>query len=48
MEVSASIYGAAFYEVILLLFLNEGRKEMFYLTKHSTHFIYGYMASDIW
>ena len=26
----------------------EGRKEMFYLTKHSTHFIYGYMASDIW
>ena len=25
-----------------------GRKEMFYLTTHSTHFIYGYMASDIW
>ena len=25
----------------------EGRKEMFYLTTHSTHFIYGYMASDI-
>ena len=23
-------------------------KEMFYLTMHSTHFIYGYMASDIW
>ena len=22
------------------------RKEMFYLTTHSTHFIYGYMASD--
>ena len=21
---------------------------MFYLTSHSTHFIYGYMASDIW
>ena len=21
---------------------------MFYLTIHSTHFIYGYMASDIW
>ena len=21
---------------------------MFYLTMHSTHFIYGYMASDIW
>ena len=26
----------------------EGRKEMLYLTTHSTHFIYGYMASDIW
>ena len=25
-----------------------GRKEMFYLTTHSTHFIYGYMALDIW
>ena len=24
-----------------------GRKVM-YLTTHSTHFIYGYMASDIW
>ena len=23
-----------------------GRKEMFYLTTHSTHFIYGYMVSD--
>ena len=27
---------------------SEWRKEMFYLTMHSTHFIYGYMASDIW
>ena len=26
----------------------EGRNEMFYLTTHSTHFIYGYMTSDIW
>ena len=25
-----------------------GEGEMFYLTTHSTHFIYGYMASDIW
>ena len=24
----------------------KGRKEMFYLMMHSTHFIYGYMASD--
>ena len=23
-------------------------REMFYLTTHSTHFIYGYMTSDIW
>ena len=23
-------------------------REMFYLTTHSTHFIYGHMASDIW
>ena len=28
--------------------LNEREREMFYLTTHSTHFIYGYMASDIW
>ena len=27
--------------------LFSGRKEMFYLMTHSTHFIYGYMASDI-
>ena len=26
----------------------EGRKEMFYLTTHSTHFIYSYMTLDIW
>ena len=24
------------------------RKETFHLTTHSTHFIYGYMATDIW
>ena len=29
--------------------LVKGRKEgMFYLMTHSTHFIYSYMASDIW
>ena len=27
--------------------LTEREREMFYLTMHSTHFIYGYMASDI-
>ena len=26
----------------------EREREMFYLRTHSTHFIYGYMASDIW
>ena len=26
----------------------ERKRAMFYLTTHSTHFIYGYMASDIW
>ena len=26
----------------------EREREMFYLTTHSTHFTYGYMASDIW
>ena len=26
--------------------IDEGRKEMFYLTTHSTHFIHGYMLKD--
>ena len=34
--------------VVIKALSQEGRKEMFYLTTHSTHFIYGYMASDIW
>ena len=38
-----------FHPILILLFLKqEGRKEMFYLTTHSTHFIYDYMAFDIW
>ena len=28
--------------------LEQREREMFYLTTHSTHFIYSYMASDIW
>ena len=29
--------------------INERKvKEMFYLTMHSTHFIFGYVASNIW
>ena len=27
---------------------SQGEREIYYLTTHSTHFIYGYMASDIW
>ena len=30
------------------IMVKDERKEMFHLTTHSTHFIYGYMASDIW
>ena len=29
-------------------FSSKTKREMFYLTTHSTHFIYGYMASGIW
>ena len=38
-------------DLSILVLASEMRKrerEMFYLTTHSTHFIYGYMASDIW
>ena len=31
---------------LLFIFFYIGRKEMFYLTTHSTHFIYGYMVKD--
>ena len=34
--------------VLLTSYWKEGKKELFYLTMHSTHFMYGYMASDIW
>ena len=35
--------------VFLDVLMDLGRKEMFYLTTHTTHFkIYGYMVSDIW
>ena len=35
-----------FVEIIIQQ--NTRRKEMFFLMMHSTHFIYSYMASDIW
>ena len=31
-----------------IFYIKGGEREMFYLTMHSTHFIYGYMASHIW
>ena len=34
-------------QIHYVLFRKEGGKEIFYLTTHSTHFMYGYMASDI-
>ena len=34
-----------FNDALNTFYLREGRKEIFYLTMHSTHFIYGYMAS---
>ena len=33
-------------DCVIRLYYRE--REMFYLTTHSTHFIYGYMVSDIW
>ena len=31
----------------MIVLLCDGQGEMFYLTTHSTHFIYDYMASDM-
>ena len=38
----------SFITVIWRRTTQEGRKEMFYLTTHATHFIYDYISSDIW
>ena len=45
---SASRHLAPNGQQYLSVLPTSGRKEMFYLTTHSTHFMYGYMASDIW
>ena len=42
------VLGSGHMGEILGFIYREREKEMFYLTTHSTHFIYGYMASDIW
>ena len=36
------------YYIISIPFIILTTLQMFYLTTHSPHFIYGYMASDIW
>ena len=38
----------ALYTKYIVLFRMSGRKEVFYLTTHSIHFIYGYMTYDVW
>ena len=53
LEIKTNYY---FYILIILrscylcrkLYSVKREREMFYLTTQSTHFIYGYMASDIW
>ena len=34
--------------IFLKLHCGAGRKEMFYLTTHSTHFIYGLYMASVW
>ena len=41
------LYGLRHMLRTILIVRKEREREMFYLTTHSTHFIYGYMASDI-
>ena len=43
-----STFGLDYWKLWSIGQKKKGRKEMFYLMTHSTHFIYGYMASDIW
>ena len=42
------LMNAALFKNILLAASVGGKEGIFYLTMHSTHFIYGYMASNIW
>ena len=36
------------FKSIIQSYVVKDRKKIFYLMMHSTHFIYSYMASDIW
>ena len=40
------VYVMYIYDIYV--YVDVCRNDLFYLTTHSTHFIYGYMASDIW
>ena len=42
------LFAKTFYFIVAFRLQYKREREMFYLTTHSTHFIYGYMASDIW
>ena len=48
MDKESETYKQRLREIQMQRDRQEGRKEMFYLTTHLTHFIYGHMASDIW
>ena len=39
---------AVILKINITLHNRKKKKDFFYLTTHSTHFIYGYMVSDIW
>ena len=48
---TSSRSGTSCYKTDMVMYLTRimwSEREMFYLIMHSTHFIYGYMASDIW
>ena len=41
-------YYKIYYKTWVKFTMLEGKKEMFNLTTHSTHFIYGYMVKVLW
>ena len=47
-QTKCSTTGVTKSVVCAILSVGWREREMFYLTMHSTHFIYGDMASDIW
>ena len=47
-DVYRTLYWWIFKRHLVAHYIDIREREMFYLTTHSTHFIYGYMVSDIW